>query len=100
MTRWLSAGWALAILSLVALVSGQSLVERAQPSLWKQAIETSRLLGLSSASSSCVVAAALRGVFLTACGLSGWVLICYGVHLLVSLEIEQKLVTKSLLGFD
>jgi hypothetical protein len=37
----------------------------------KQAIESSRLLGLSSAPSSCVVATALRGVFLMACGLFG-----------------------------
>jgi hypothetical protein len=49
----------------------------------KQAIESSRLLGLSSAPSSCVVAAALRGVFLTTVGLSGWVLVGYGVHLLL-----------------
>jgi hypothetical protein len=49
----------------------------------KQAVESSRLLGPSSAPSSCVVAATLRGVFLTACGLSSWVLIGYGVHLLV-----------------
>ena len=41
----------------------------------KQAIESSRLLGLSLAPSSCVVAAALRGVFLTMGGLSDWVLI-------------------------
>jgi hypothetical protein len=49
----------------------------------KQAIESSRLLGPSSASSSCAVAAALRGVFLTTGGLSDWVLIGYGVHLLM-----------------
>jgi hypothetical protein len=48
----------------------------------KQAIEPSRLLGPSLASSSCAVAAAL-GVFLTTGGLSGWVLIGYGVHLLM-----------------
>jgi hypothetical protein len=49
----------------------------------KQAIESSRLLGPSSTSSSCVVAATLRGVFLTACGLFCWVLIGYGVNLLL-----------------
>jgi hypothetical protein len=49
----------------------------------KQAIESSRLLGPSFAPSSCVVVATLRGVFLTVCGLSGWVLIGYGVHLLL-----------------
>ena len=49
----------------------------------KQAIESSRLLGPFSASSSCAVAVALRGVFLTTGGLSGWVLIGYGVHLLL-----------------
>jgi hypothetical protein len=37
----------------------------------KQAIESSRLLGPFSASSSCAVAVALRGVFLTTGGLSG-----------------------------
>jgi hypothetical protein len=57
----------------------------------KQAIESSRLLGPSSAPSSCVVAATLRGVFLTACGLSGWVLIGYGVHLLlVQLSLPES----------
>jgi hypothetical protein len=49
----------------------------------KQAIEMSRLLGPSSASSSCAVVATLMGVFLTMCGLSGWVLIGYVVHLLL-----------------
>jgi hypothetical protein len=49
----------------------------------KQAIESSWLLCLSSASSSCVAVVALRGVFLTTGGLSGWVLIGYGVHLLM-----------------
>jgi hypothetical protein len=49
----------------------------------KQAIESSRLLGPSSAPSSCAVTATLRGVFLTTNGLSGWVLIGYGVHLLL-----------------
>jgi hypothetical protein len=49
----------------------------------KQEIESSRLLGPSSAPSSCAIAAALRGVFLMACGLSGWVLIGYGVHMLL-----------------
>ena len=49
----------------------------------KQVVESSRLLGPSSAPSSCVVAATLRGVILTACGLSSWVLIGYGVHLLL-----------------
>jgi hypothetical protein len=36
----------------------------------KQAIESSRLLCPSSASSSCIIVAALRGVFLTMGGLS------------------------------
>jgi hypothetical protein len=49
----------------------------------KQAIESSRLLGPSLTSSSCAIAVALRGVFLTTGGLSGWVLIGYGVHLLM-----------------
>jgi hypothetical protein len=49
----------------------------------KQAIESSRLLRPSLASSSCAIAAALRGVFLTTGGLSSWVLIGYGVHLLM-----------------
>jgi hypothetical protein len=49
----------------------------------KQAVKSSRLLGPSSAPSSCAVVAALRGVFQTACGLSSWVLIGYGVHLLL-----------------
>jgi hypothetical protein len=49
----------------------------------KQAVKSSRLLGPSSAPSSCDVATTLRGVFLTACGLSSWVLIDYGVHLLL-----------------
>jgi hypothetical protein len=49
----------------------------------KQAIKSSWLLGPSFAPSSCAVAAALRGVFLTACRLSSWVLIDYGVHLLL-----------------
>jgi hypothetical protein len=49
----------------------------------KQAIESSRLLCPSSTSSSCAFAATLRGVFLTTGGLSGWVLIGYGVHLLM-----------------
>jgi hypothetical protein len=41
------------------------------------------MLGPSSAPSSCVIATALRGVFLTMGGLSGWVLVGYGVHLLL-----------------
>jgi hypothetical protein len=49
----------------------------------KQAIESSRLLCPSSVSSSCVIVVALRWVFLTMGGLSGWVLIGYGVHLLM-----------------
>jgi hypothetical protein len=49
----------------------------------KQAVKSSRLLGPSSTPSSCAVAAALRAVFLTVCGLSSWVLIGYGVHLLL-----------------
>jgi hypothetical protein len=48
----------------------------------KQAVESLRLLCPSSASSSCVVVAALW-VFLTTGGLSGRVLIGYGVHLLM-----------------
>jgi hypothetical protein len=46
----------------------------------KQAIESARLLCPFVASSSCAVVAALRGVFLTTGGLSGWVLIGYVVH--------------------
>jgi hypothetical protein len=50
----------------------------------KQAIEPSRLLCPSSVSSSCAVVAALgAGVFPTMGGLPGWVLIGYGVHLLM-----------------
>jgi hypothetical protein len=48
----------------------------------KQAIESSRLLCPSAAPSSCAVAVAL-GVFLTTGELSSWVLIGYGVHLLM-----------------
>jgi hypothetical protein len=49
----------------------------------KQAIESPQMLCPSSASSSCAAAMALRGIFLTTGGLSGWVLIGYGVHLLM-----------------
>jgi hypothetical protein len=49
----------------------------------KQAIESVRLLCPFATSSSCVVAAAFGGVFLTTGGLSGWVLIGYVVHLLM-----------------
>jgi hypothetical protein len=48
----------------------------------KQAIESMRLLCPSAASSSCAIATAL-GVFLMTGGLSSWVLIGYGVHLLM-----------------
>jgi hypothetical protein len=50
----------------------------------KQAVESVWLLCSSVASSSCVVAAALGVVFLTIGGLSGWVLIGYIMHLLMS----------------
>jgi hypothetical protein len=48
----------------------------------KQAIESAQLMCPYAASSSCAVVAAL-GVFLTMDGLSSWVLIGYGVHLLM-----------------
>jgi hypothetical protein len=47
----------------------------------KQAVESSRLLGSSSAPASCIVVVALRGVFLAASRLSNGMLIGYGVHL-------------------
>jgi hypothetical protein len=56
----------------------------------KQAVKSSRLLGLSYAPSSCDVAAALRGVFLAACGLSNWVLISYGVQLLLVTNVPVR----------
>jgi hypothetical protein len=56
----------------------------------KQAKEPSLLLCPSSASSSSAVAAALGGVFLTTVGLSGWVLIGYGVHLLMIANVPVE----------
>jgi membrane-bound metal-dependent hydrolase YbcI (DUF457 family) len=52
----------------------------------KQTVESARLLCPSSASPSGVVVAAL-GVFLTTSGFSGWMLIGYVVHLLVTLVV-------------
>jgi hypothetical protein len=56
----------------------------------KQAIELSRLLGPSSAPSSCAIVATLRGVFLTTDGLSDRVLIGYGVHLLLVVIVPVR----------
>jgi hypothetical protein len=53
----------------------------------KQTVESEWLLRPSLTSPSCVVAAALGGVFLTTSSLSGWVLIGYVVHLLVTTAV-------------
>jgi hypothetical protein len=50
----------------------------------KQVVESARLLCPSSASSSGAIIAALGGIFLTASSFSGWVLIGYVVHLLLT----------------
>jgi hypothetical protein len=49
----------------------------------EQAVESLWLLSSSPAPSSCVVAVALRGVFLAVSSLSGRMLVGYGVHLLL-----------------
>jgi hypothetical protein len=54
----------------------------------KQIVESARLLRPSPASPSGAVVAAL-GVFLTTSGLSGWVLIGYVVHLLVTATVPS-----------
>jgi hypothetical protein len=50
----------------------------------KQAVESVRLLRPSPASPSGAITTALGGIFLTASGFSGWVLIGYVVHLLLT----------------
>jgi hypothetical protein len=53
----------------------------------KQAVESAQLLRLSPASPSGAITAALGGIFLTTSGFSGWVLIGYVVHLLLTLAV-------------
>jgi membrane-bound metal-dependent hydrolase YbcI (DUF457 family) len=55
----------------------------------KQTIESARLLRPSSASPSGAIATALGRVFLTASSFSGWVLIGYVVHLLVTATVTS-----------
>jgi hypothetical protein len=55
----------------------------------KQTVEFARLLRPSSASPSGAIVAALGMVFLTTSSFSGWVLIGYVVHLLVTAAVKS-----------
>jgi hypothetical protein len=55
----------------------------------KQTVESARLLRPSSASPSGAIAATLGRIFLTTSSFSGWVLIGYVVHLLVTVAVPS-----------
>jgi hypothetical protein len=56
----------------------------------KQAVKSARLLHPSPAPASRAIAAALGGIFLTASGLAGRVLVGYVVHLLLTAAVPSE----------
>jgi hypothetical protein len=82
-TLGLSAGCARAILSLVAFVSGQSLVLVGAVFAVKKTVESARRLRTSLTPTASSISAALGGIVLTARGVTSGVLVGDVVHLLL-----------------